>query len=284
MKLSDFQRPATIEEARKALKDHGEAAMAVAGGTALYFMQGVKDKIAIDITRLGFDGIKKGNGTFSIGSTTAIADLVEFHEEGWALCQVAARLATNQVRHMSTVGGNIARVFPWADFPVALLALDGEVVIQSDSEKKMAIDDYFKGQPAKHYGAGDLLKSVEVKAVSSGEGFGYHKEVRTAAGFSMVTAAAKVTVKDGAIESARVAVGAAVGMPQRLEELEKALIGKNVDLDEINKCVETATQDNQWKTKEGQGEVYTANLVQVGLTDAIFQAADRAQKGERGGC
>ena len=284
MKLSDFQRPATVDEARKALKDHGEAAIAVAGGTALHFMQGVKDKVAIDITGLGFDGIKKGRDTFSIGSTTRIADLVEYHEEGWALCQVASRLATNQVRHMSTVGGNIARVFPWADFPVALLALDGEVVILSDSEKKMAMDDYFKGQPAKHFSAGDLLKSVEVKSVAQGEGFGYHKEVRTAAGFSMITSAAKVEVKDGAISAARVAVGAAVGMPQRLEELEKALVGKKVDVDEIKKCVESATQNNQWKTKEGQGEVYTASLVQVGLTDAIFQAAQRAEKGERGGC
>ena len=283
MKLSDFQRPATVDEARTALKDHGEAAIAIAGGTALHFM-GVKDKVAIDITGIGFDGIKKGRDTFSIGSTTKIADLVQFHEEGWALCQVASRLATNQVRHMSTVGGNIARVFPWADFPVALLALDGEVVILSDSEKKMTMDDYFKGQPAKHYGAGDLLKSVEVKSVAPGEGFGYHKEVRTAAGFSMVTAAAKVEVKDGAVSAARVAVGAAVGMPQRLEELEKALIGKKVDADEIKKCVESATQNNQWKTKEGQGEVYTASLVQVSLTDAIFQAAQRAEKGERGGC
>ena len=284
MKLSDFQRPATVDEARKALKDHGEAAMPVAGGTALHFMQGLKDKIAIDISQLGFTGVTKNGDSFSIGSTTAVADLVEYHEEGWALCQVASRLATNQLRHMSTVGGNIARVFPWADFPVALLALDGEVVIQSDSEKKMSMDDYFKGQPAKHYSAGDLLKSVEVKAVAAGEGFGYHKEVRTAAGFSMATAAAKVTVKDGAIDGARVAIGASVGMPQRLEELEKALAGVKIDAEAIKAAVEKATQNMSWKNKEGQGDVYTANLAQVTLTDAIFQAAERAEKGERGGC
>jgi len=282
MKLSDFQRPKTVDEARKALRDLGAAALPLAGGTSLHFMQGTKDKVAVDISRLGLAGIKKARGGFTVGATTPIADLVRFHADGWALCQVGARMATNQVRNMSTVGGNVARVFPWADLPVALLALDGTMTVAAGSEKTVAVDEFFKGQPARLFQGGDLLTAVNVNAVGAGEGFGYVKEVRTAAGFSMATAAAKVTMKDGRIAAARVAVGAVVGMPQRLTALEKALVGAKVG--EVAAIVAEATEGTAWKAKEGQGAEYTAHLARVTIADAVTMAAERAENGGRGGC
>ena len=98
----------------------------------------------MDITRLGLHGIREESGTFRIGATTRIAALQKHHEAGWVLDRVAMHLASQQIRNMSTLGGNIARVFPWADFPVALLALGAEMVIAGDGgERVVGADEFF---------------------------------------------------------------------------------------------------------------------------------------------
>jgi len=278
MKLSDFRQPATLNEATKILKELGDKAMPLAGGTALHFLTTLKDKIAVDISSLGLNKISDNGANFEIGATTIVSDLMKARP-GFVLGKVAKTMSTNQIRHMATVGGNIVAVFPWADFRVALLALDGEASICGNSDRDVAFDEYFKGQPARLFEAGDLLKSIKVKKLESSEGFGYHKEVRTAAGFSMATSAAKVKVADGKIETIRTAVGACTGIPRRLPDLETALKGINVDWKEINAVVVEQTKARKWKSIESQGAEYTAHLAQTVITDAIFEACKNAEKG-----
>jgi carbon-monoxide dehydrogenase medium subunit len=278
MKLSDFRQPATLAEATAVLKELGDKAMPLAGGTALHFLTTLKDKIAVDISGLGFNKITDTGSAFEIGATTIVSDLMKT-SPGFVLGKVAKTLSTNQIRHMATVGGNIVSIFPWADFPVALLALDGEASICGNSDRNVAFDEYFKGQPSRLFEAGDLLKSIKVSKLKSGEGFGYHKEVRTAAGFSMATSAAKVKVADGKIETVRVAVGACIGIPRRLTEVEDALKGIKADWNEINAVVVEQTKSRKWKSIEAQGVEYTAHLAKTVITDAIFEACSNAEKG-----
>ncbi len=120
MKLVDFRQPARADEARAALKELGDSAAPIAGGTSMVFLPGNEEKVAVDLMRLGLDGIRRENGAFRVGATTRLAVLQKHHEAGWVLDRVAVHLASQQIRNMSTIGGNIARVFPWSDFAVAL--------------------------------------------------------------------------------------------------------------------------------------------------------------------
>jgi hypothetical protein len=72
---------------------------------------------------------------------------------------------------MSTLGGNIVRVFAWADFPVALLALGATMIIQGDEARRVAADEFFNGQPVRLLKTGDLLVGVQIPALSAGPGF-----------------------------------------------------------------------------------------------------------------
>ena len=101
----------------------------MAGGTSLHFL-GVTEKTAVDLSHLGLSGIKKKGGTFLIGATTSLGELMNYQGPGWVLDQVALHTSTQQIRNISTLGGNIVRVFPWNDFPVALLALDATLCIE----------------------------------------------------------------------------------------------------------------------------------------------------------
>ncbi|MFH1436528.1 MAG: FAD binding domain-containing protein [Pseudomonadota bacterium] len=289
MNINDFIIPESLDEARAALKKLGSAALPVAGATAMRFFAEQSSRTAVSIARLGLDGIGRPdageNGkAFRVGAATTLAALMEHRADGWVLDRVARCVATQQVRNISTIGGNIARVFPWADLPVALLALDAEMAILGDAgERTLAADEYFKSQPARLFKDGELLASLTVPAViagnGAGAGFGYHKEVRTAAGFSMMTAAARVTLEAGIIKNARVAAGAAVSFPRRLPDLEQALTGGPADGSGIEKAVAGAAAGVSWKGKEGMSDEYAAHLARVILGDVLALALEEAGGG-----
>lgn len=130
MKFADFLIPETLDQAQEALVALGDRGYAFAGGTAFQYISDRPGATAVDITRLGLDGIEKLDGAFRIGATTTLADLVRYRAEGWVLDRVATRIPTHQVRNISTVGGNISRLFPWSDLPLALLVLEGSIVIR----------------------------------------------------------------------------------------------------------------------------------------------------------
>ena len=283
MKISDFIIPESLDEARAALKKLGSAALPVAGATAMRFFAEQSSRTAVSIARLGLDGIGSmvdDGKAFRVGAATTLAALMEHRADGWVLDRAARRVATQQVRNISTIGGNIARVFPWADLPVALLALDAEMTILGDAgERTLAADEYFKSQPARLFKDGELLTAVTVPAVSAGDGFGYHKEVRTAAGFSMMTAAARITLEAGIIKNARVAAGAAISFPRRLPDLEQALTGGPADGSGIEKAVAGAAAGVSWKGKEGMSDEYAAHLAGVILGDVLALALEEAGGG-----
>ena len=278
MKLREFIIPDDLRSARSALKKLGGEGLAMAGGTSLHFM-GDNVKTAVDISRLGLSGIKKKNGAFLIGATSTLDELAKFKAPGWALGLAARRTSTQQIRNISTLGGNIVRVFPWADFPVALLALDATMHIAGKKERAVKADEFFEAQPARLFKAGDLLLRVETPALKKGQGFGYVKQSRVEAAFSMMTAAALLTVKGGRLQEVRVAVGAGVPFPRRLEGVEAALKGQPADAALFERAVEEGAAGVSWKGKEGMSDEYAAHLACVTIVDALAAALRQAKGG-----
>ncbi|MFH0878827.1 MAG: FAD binding domain-containing protein [Lentisphaerota bacterium] len=276
MKVRDFIIPESLREARSVLKKLGDKGMVVAGGTALHFF-GDTERTVVDISRLALSGIKKRTGGFRIGATTTLADLMRYRGKGWILDQVAAQTSSQQIRNISTLGGNIVRVFPWADWPVVLLALDA--VFHVDGKKKRSIPaaEFFESQPFRLFKAGDLLVSVDVPVLKKGQGFGYSKQKRVQAGFSLMTAAAMMTVKAGVIQKVRVAVGAAIPFPRRLTEVETALQSQPADEASLGPVVMEGAKNLSWKGKEGMSDEYAAHLAQVTVTDVLAAALRRAK-------
>ena len=279
MKLCEFLRPASLPAAYGQLRDLGPRGMILAGGTALHFMQDHTPVTAVDITRLGLSGIRAEDGGYVIGATTPLADIQRYHAPRWAMHEICRRIATHQIRNVSTIGGNIARVFPWADMPVALLAMDAAMRIYAGPDAPAEVlpsDEYFATQPARRFLDGKLLESVRVPALLAHEGYGSVKVVRTAAAFSMVTVAAvlKLDPTSGAIRSARVAAGSAIPFPRRLPEVEAALLG-NAPSDTL--FLEAASKaDAPWRGKEGMTAEYSKHLAEVSIADALAAAARHA--------
>ncbi len=279
MRFVDFLIPKTLGEAQEALKALGDRGYAFAGGTAFQYISDRPGATAVDITRLGLNGIERTDSGFRIGATTTLTDLVRYRADGWVLDRVATRIPTHQVRNISTVGGNIARLFPWSDLPLALLVLEGSVVIQGEEERTCAALDFFTAQPLNQLAPGELVTAVLVPAVAPPMGFGFKKESMTNAAFSLMTAAAAITLQGERFERVRLAANAALPLPMRLTEVEASLEGKSADPTLFEAAIEDGIAGLEWQGREGMSNEFARHLAGVILQDVLEQAL-RAAKGE----
>jgi carbon-monoxide dehydrogenase medium subunit len=277
MKLSEFIRPASLAEARKALRQLGPKGMPLAGGTALHFMPGKTPVTAVDITRLGLSYIKQKGDYFVIGAATPLSDIQRYRGPRWAMHEICRRISTHQVRNVSTIGGNIARVFPWADLPVVLLAMDARMVVYSGKEKDMPADEYFSSQPARLFRGGDLLTAVKIPVLKAHHGFGSVKATRNATAFSLVTIAALLELGGTTIKSARVAAGSGIPFPQRLKPVEAALAGKEANTETFKAAAAAGGAAARWVGGEGMSADYIRQLAEVSILDALERAAEFAR-------
>jgi 2-furoyl-CoA dehydrogenase FAD binding subunit len=134
----DYFRPRTVEEALKALGDHGEAARVLAGGQSLVAMLNMRlaqPALVVDIGRLtALDRIAVEGDRLMVGAAVTQATL-----ERWpGLAEQAPLLAAAlpwvghfQTRNRGTVCGSIAHADPSAELPLCLAVLGGEVVLRS---------------------------------------------------------------------------------------------------------------------------------------------------------
>lgn len=277
MKLSEFIRPDSLAQARKTLRELGPRGMVLAGGTALHFMPGKTPVTAVDITGLGLSYIKQKGSCFVIGAATPLADIQRYRGPRWAMHEICRRISTHQIRNVSTIGGNICRVFPWADLPVVLLAMDARLVIYSGKEKEMPADEYFSSQPARLFRGGDLLTAVKIPVLKAHHGFGSVKAARNATAFSLVTIAALLELKDGIIKSARVAAGSGIPFPQRLKPVEAALVGKEAVTAVFKEAAAAGGAAAKWVGGEGMSADYIRELAEVSILDALERAAEFAR-------
>jgi CO/xanthine dehydrogenase FAD-binding subunit len=277
MKLCEFIRPASLSQARASLRKLGPKGMPLAGGTALHFMPGKTPVSAVDITGLGLSYIRQKGNFFEIGAATPLSDIQRYRGPRWAMHEICRRISTHQIRNVSTIGGNICRVFPWADLPVVLLAMNARMVIYSGKAVEMGADEYFSSQPARLFRGGDLLTAVKIPVLKAQHGFGSVKAARNAAAFSMVTIAALLELKDGVIAAARVAAGSAIPFPKRLRSVEAALLGKAPSSETFRAAASLAGGDAKWCKQEGMSAEYVADLAEVSIVDALERAAEFAR-------
>ena len=214
---------------------------------------------------------------FAIGATTPLSDIQRYRAPRWAMHEICRRISTHQIRNISTLGGNICRVFPWADMPVVLLAMNARMVVYSGKEAEVPADEFFASQPAARFTGGDLLTCVRVPVLKAHVGFGSVKAVRNAAAFALCTIATVLEFEGEAIKAARVAVGSAVSFPRRLPTVEAALLGRDATPLAFEEAAAKAAGDAPWVGGEGMSADYVKQLARVSLLDALERAATFAR-------
>lgn len=223
--------PRTVEALASLLAEHSDARL-VAGATdvGLWVTKSLRQLDTViflaDIAELRElseteDGLTIGAGVRWAEAHEAMARL---HPD---LGELVRRFAALQVRSAATVGGNIANGSPIGDGPPALISLGAELTLRSaQGTRTMPIEDYFLDYGKQDRRPGEFVESVFVPRPGPDAVIHMSKlSRRFDSDISAVCGAVMLTVRDGVIETARVAFGGMAATPRRASACEAALTG-----------------------------------------------------------
>ena len=227
-----FTSATTIEEALAALDD---GARPVAGGTDLVVgaRQGKAplpdDIVAIDRID-ALSGIRHDGETLVLGSLVTHEALVAdttVRQQLIALADASAIVGSHATRAQGTIGGNVMNASPAMDTGGPLLCLDAAVTLRSGTgERTLELADLWTGPGQTIASPAELLTAVTIPIPTAGTGSCYVRlEYRRQMEIAVVGATAVLTIADGGVTDARIAITALAPTIRRVPEAEAALVG-----------------------------------------------------------
>jgi carbon-monoxide dehydrogenase medium subunit len=244
----DYSAPASIDEALAALKEYGDEAEFIAGGTSLILMmqQGlVQPGKVIGLGNIKeLRGIKRSaDGGLEVGAMTTHRQL-ETSPEAFAyaaaLPQSLGVIATIRIRNQATLGGNLVHADPAQDPPPVLIALDAtiDVVKAGGGARSIPMESFFTDYFETTIGDDELLRSVKVPPMPAGSRLAYKKFLpRTEDDYATVSVAVRLGVDpDGTCKDIRIGLGALAVTPLRGKAVEQALLGRKLTAESIREA------------------------------------------------
>ncbi len=281
MRLSPFRlhRPTTVEAAGELLDELGPDALLYCGGTELLLVAklGLTDftdlvdvKAIDELAGIEGDPPSPGaGGELRIGARTTHRQIERsaLVRERWpSLAAMERHVGNLRVRNVGTIGGNLCFADPHSDPATYLIAAGGSVSVRRGGAplRRIAVEEFGRGPYETALEEGELLIGVHLPAPAPGSALAHRKmsfHERPA-----ITVAANVTVADGRVLEARVAVGSVGVTPKRARGAEQALVGTDAlapGADQLAACAEAAAQEAEPVADSNASVVYKRQLVRV---------------------
>lgn len=164
-----------------------------------------------------------------IGALTIWTEVARAETLPEALRACARTVGAVQIQNRGTVGGNIVNASPAGDSLPLWLALDAELELASvRGVRRVPAEAFWLGYRKTALAPDELLVAVHLPPL---RGTLHYRKVgtRMAQSISKVMLGGRLSVVDGRVTEARVALGSVGPVPLRLPSVEAALIGKPVD-------------------------------------------------------
>jgi len=275
----DYTRPATVDEAVRALAEAGEDGKVLAGGQSLLPLLRLRlafPELVVDVGRIPeLRGVREDGDTLVIGAMTTHHDVIHdplVRRHAGLLASATATVADPAVRHRGTLGGSLSHSDPAADLPAVVLALNGEMVAQGPGGRRtIPARDFFVDYLQSALAPDELLVEVRVPK-ADGWGFHYEKFHRVAQAYAIVGVAALVRRDDGHIAEARVGLTNMGSTPLRASAAEEALSGAG-DAQAVARAVESAAEGTRPSQDMSASSEYREHLARVLTGRAVLVAA-----------
>ena len=279
----DYHSPESLDEALSLLAGLGSGAKVLAGGTDQLQKMKQGDLAPEALVSLkGLDELKginyvEGRGVV-IGALSTQNDILYSEvlaKKYPSVSHAAKKMASNQIRHLGTVGGNIVNAVPSADLPPILIALGATITLASTSGKReMALEDFFVEPASSVIEEGEILTEV---AIPDGgfTGSSYHKfGLRRSGALAVVGVAVSARVENGVIQEARIVCASSAPKVIRAPKAEEFITGKTSAPDtlaELQAIVESEVRPRD--SIRGSAE-YRRNLAGVLAKRALIDAVE----------
>lgn len=199
----DYIRAASLEEALDALQAGGGDARILAGGQSLMPMLNMRlarPAVLIDIMRLSAlatPRVENNNLIIPAGvRQEAVLERPDLGQDLPLLALALPLLGHAQTRARGTLAGSVAHADPSAEFPLCLLALEGEVRLRSRKHaRSLKADDFFTGMMMTARADDEMIEAVVVPRRKPRTGYAFAEVARRHGDFAIVACAAVVDDK-----------------------------------------------------------------------------------------
>ena len=253
--IEQYKAPTSLEEAVGILRAGNVTVLA--GGTDLMPQTQAGrmrfQPVLMNVRRVPeLMGIVEQGAVLRIGALVTITELLEsalVRERLGMLWQACDHFASDQIRNVATVGGNLCNASPAGDTLVPLLALDARVVLAAKPNgalqtRRVPLAEFLLGPGRTCRGPAELLAAVEVPLPPAGFAGEFYKH-GTRPGLDIAAISIAVGARrDGAVlRDVRVAFGAVAPTPIRAPRTEAALEGHVPDAATLEAAVQAALEE-----------------------------------------
>ncbi|MEV7392837.1 xanthine dehydrogenase family protein subunit M [Streptomyces sp. NPDC091215] len=274
----EYARPASVDEAVRALADAGEEAKVLAGGQSLLPLLRLRlafPELVVDVGRIPeLRGVREDGEALAIGALTTHHDVIHdplVRRYAGLLAAATATVADPAVRHRGTLGGSLAHADPAGDLPAVALALDAELVAVGPGGKRtIPAREFFLDYLQSALSPDELLVEVRIPK-TEGWGFHYEKFQRVAQAWAIVGVAALVRRADGQIAEARIGLTNMGSTPLRATAAEQALAGADGP-EAVARAAEAAAEGTRPSQDLSASPEYREHLARVLTRRAVLAA------------
>src|SRR5438094_1803980 len=225
----ELSEPTSVAEASELLARHGDAARIYAGGTELILVMKeglVHYEHLVNVKTLpGLAGVRLDAGTLRVGAATAHRALERdplVRQHFPAIARMEADVANVRVREVGTLGGNLCFAEPHADPGALLQVFDATVRLErKGGARTIPLERLFVGPFETCLEGDELLTEIVVPPLAPRSAavylkFGFLERPSVGVGVA-------VTLADGHVADARIAVGSVGPVPRRMRDAEARL-------------------------------------------------------------
>jgi carbon-monoxide dehydrogenase medium subunit len=284
----EYVAATSLDEALSALAEGGEDAKVLAGGQSLIPLLSLRlahPSLLVDLNGVAELGsLEQVDGSVVVGATVRHrtverSDLVR--KQLPLVSQVMPLIGHVAIRSRGTVGGSLAHADPAAELPAVALALGATFTVRSRDrgERTIAADDFFQGYFTTSLEPDEILCSVAFPTATALTGYAVDEVARRHGDFALVGAVAAVSVEDGRIGDARIAIINVADRPIRATEAEGSLAGGAPGDDAFRAAGELAAAQLDPSGDLHASPQYRRKVAAVCVRRALQTAARRAVEG-----
>ena len=278
--IFDYIAATSVDMAIAALAEAGGEAKILAGGQSLVPMLNfrlLRPSILVDINRIaGLSSIEETADSIRIGALTRhyqleTSPVIARHLP--VLACAMTHVAHLAIRNRGTVGGSLSHADPAAELPMLALLLDATLHITSASgQRSVAARDFFLDAMTADLADTDIVTAIVLPKLPPRTGWGFEEVARRRGDFALAAVAAALTVSDGAIAQARIAVTGVGPTALRVGEAEALLGGHALEQSLIDDAIATVRAAIAPETDLHASSDYRRHLAGV-LTGRALTAA-----------
>src|SRR3990172_8795693 len=236
MRPFEILEPTSIAEASRLLREHGEAAKLIAGGTAVTLL--LKEGLLapgylISTGRLAeLEYLRATPAALEVGAGTTLRALERSApvRDGFpALAQALAAIGNVRIRHAATLGGHLAHADPRLDLPPVLMVLGARVQCRrAGAAREGPVADLFLGPYETCLAPDELIAGVTIPLPPSGSACAFLRfNPSSPTDWPCLNVAVLLGLDAGGrCTRLEVGLGGVAGRPLRLAGAETGLLGE----------------------------------------------------------